>query len=168
MRTIFVPPLLQHRNTGSCVVDTGVSLSTHVSSYKCNLLGQFISCQARKWEGGHPGRGNDVTGRHESQDYSRGENTAFEQVDISLEWYMWINAQAVTTTALIAVWNVPFVVDILHARLIIFGLCMVSTGITKGMNGTQAIILHIYCSAWHSTSTRQFEGSLCLISSTPE
>lgn len=128
----FGAPLLQHRNTGSCVVDTGVSLSTHVSSYKCNLLGQFISCQARKWEGGHPGGDNDVTGRHESQDCSRGENTAFEQADISLEWYMWMNAQAVTTTALIALWNVLFVLEILHARLI-FGLCMAKqyTGLNR-------------------------------------
>lgn len=92
----FGAPLLQHGNTGFCVVDTGVSLSTHVSSYKCNLLGRFISCRARKREGGHPGGGDDVTGRHESQDCNGGENTALEQRSMGMD------AQAVTTTAVIA------------------------------------------------------------------
>lgn len=130
----FGAPLLQHRNTGSCVVDTGVSLSTHISSYKCNLLGQLISCQARKWEGAHPGGGNDVTGRHESQDCGRGGNTAFEQADISLKGYMWMNAWAVTTTALILLWDILFVLKMLHAKLI--STCLhnrlVSTGDHSG------------------------------------
>lgn len=86
MRPILVPHFYNAETQLSCVVDTGVSLSTHISSYKCNLFGQLISCQARKWEGGHPGGGNDVTGRHESQDCSGGENTGLERADISLEW----------------------------------------------------------------------------------
>lgn len=39
-------------NTGSYVVDTGVSLSTHASPINSNPLGQLISCRGRKWEGG--------------------------------------------------------------------------------------------------------------------
>lgn len=39
-------------NTGSCVVDTGVSLSTHTSSINSNPGGLLISCRERKWEGG--------------------------------------------------------------------------------------------------------------------
>lgn len=33
-------------------MDTGVSLSTHTSPINSNPLGQLISCQGRKWEGG--------------------------------------------------------------------------------------------------------------------
>ena len=44
-------------NTDSYVVDTGVSLSTHINS---NPSGQLISCQGRKCEGG-PGPDDDVT-----------------------------------------------------------------------------------------------------------
>lgn len=61
-------------NTGSYVVDTGVSLSTHTSPINSNPLGQLISCRARKWEGGQPGHDDDdVTAGNERRDCCRGE-----------------------------------------------------------------------------------------------
>lgn len=52
-------------NTGTCVVDTGVSLSTDTSPLPLNgkPLGWLISCRARKWEGGQctEWAGGDVT-----------------------------------------------------------------------------------------------------------
>lgn len=39
-------------NTGSCVVDTGVSLSTRASPIYSTPSAQLISCRGRKWQGG--------------------------------------------------------------------------------------------------------------------
>lgn len=61
-------------NTGSCVVDTGVSLSTHTSPFKTNPLVQLISCWARKRKEGYPEGGDDFIGGNESRDYCKGRN----------------------------------------------------------------------------------------------